>query len=360
MKDPWLPLSPFVRSLLFSLPPETAHQLAVFAFKLRGRYSPPHPVESSGGACQYLGLSFPNPLGLAAGFDKDAECIDGLAKFGFGFIEVGTVTPNPQPGNPKPRLFRLPEQQAIINRFGFNSCGVDKVAKRLKNRSYKGVVGVNIGKNKETPNDRAIEDYLRCLRAVYDCSDYISVNLSSPNTPGLRELQSAKRAKALMTGLLEERARLADQYGKKVPLLAKISPDLNLAELDRLVSEMAEIGLEGILATNTTIDHSSVPANRSQVGGLSGAPLHQKSLAAIKQTRASVGNKLVIIGVGGIMTPSQAADTLKAGADLMQIYTGFVYHGPALVRSILDSLGRAKANHQKTPEAGLAGANALG
>ncbi len=326
-----------LRPLLFALPPEFAHDCSIGLLRALGLlpfFSSRPPAVCSQ---RLLGLDFPNPVGLAAGFDKDASCVDGLARLGFGFVEVGTVTPRPQPGNSGRRMFRLPKHSALINRLGFNSRGVDRLVERLKGHRYSGVLGVNIGKNRDTPNDSAVNDYLYCLRAVYNSCDYITVNLSSPNTPELRELQSSYHVRTLLPRLLEERNRLTQKHDKKVPLLVKVSPDLSAEALDRLSVELAEMGLEGLVATNTTLDHSAIAGSAFE-GGLSGQPLLAKSLSAIRQIRASVGNSLVVVGVGGIMTPEQAQQTLKAGASLIQVYTGLVYQGPSLVKAILKAL----------------------
>lgn len=290
---------------------------------------------------ELMGLLFANPVGLAAGFDKSADCIDGLATLGFGFIEVGTLTPNQQSGNAKPRLFRAPAHQALVNRLGFNNKGINAALSRLRRRRYPGVLGVSLGKNPKTPNDRAIDDYFYGLRTVYAYADYIALNLSSPNTPGLREAQSDDSFSTLLTALHEQRQRLADSHHKTVPLLVKVSPDMTNEEADIMANRLIEAGIDGVIATNTTVTRPPELAEEfpeEKGGGLSGTPLRERSLAIIKQFRRSSGEALTIIGVGGIMDSKTANETLHAGADLVQLYTGLVYQGPGLVRRITGAL----------------------
>ncbi|MDX5436364.1 MAG: quinone-dependent dihydroorotate dehydrogenase, partial [Pontibacter sp.] len=284
---------------------------------------------------ELFGLKFPNPVGLAAGFDKDAKLVDELAELGFGFIEIGTLTPKPQEGNPKPRLFRLPEDQAIINRRGFNNEGVDAAVKRLRERNSNIIVGGNIGKNKVTPNEEALNDYLYCFKALYDVVDYFVVNVSSPNTPDLRALQEKEPLQQLLMALQE----LNSSMPKKKPLLLKIAPDLNEAQLNDIIEIAAAARLSGIIATNTTISREGLHTPSTHVseigaGGLSGKPLTKHSTEIIRYLRQHLPQEIKIIGVGGIMTAEDAQEKLDAGADLVQLYTGFIYEGPALVSSI--------------------------
>jgi dihydroorotate dehydrogenase len=284
---------------------------------------------------QILGLQFENPVGLAAGFDKDAKLVDELACFGFGFIEIGTLTPKPQPGNDKPRLFRLPLDKALINRMGFNNGGVLEASERLKRRKSKVIVGGNIGKNKVTPNERAFDDYAYCFEQLYPYVDYFVVNVSSPNTPGLRELQEKEPLRKLLSYV--KNLSLSKPVHK--PILLKIAPDLTSSQLDDVIEILRETKTDGVIATNTTISRDGLQTSKSNVdaignGGLSGAPLTLKSTEVIKYLRQQLGKAYPIIGVGGIMTPEDAVEKLKAGADLVQIYTGFVYEGPAFVKRI--------------------------
>jgi dihydroorotate dehydrogenase len=282
-----------------------------------------------------LGLTFPNPVGLAAGFDKDARMIDEMTNLGFGFIEIGTVTPKAQDGNPKPRLFRLPQDKAIVNRMGFNNQGVDAAVTRLKNRSKGVIVGGNIGKNKSTPNETAIEDYKICFESLYPYVDYFVVNVSSPNTPGLRELQEREPLRQLMTTIKS----MSSKKEKPKPVLLKIAPDLNQSQLDDIVDILISSGTDGVIATNTTISRDTLQTSTQEIerignGGLSGAPLTARSNEVIRYLRAKLGREYPIIGVGGIMTPQDAVDKLEAGANLVQVYTGFIYEGPSFVRDI--------------------------
>lgn len=282
-----------------------------------------------------FGITFPNPVGLAAGFDKDAVLIDELATFGFGFIEIGTLTPKPQPGNDKPRLFRLPQDQALINRMGFNNRGVDAAVVKLRKRKSNVIVGGNIGKNKITPNEKAVEDYMYCFEALYPYVDYFVVNVSSPNTPGLRELQEKEPLKKL----LNEVKALNRTKGKPKPILLKIAPDLNDAQLNDVVEILLETSTDGVIATNTTISREGLTTDKEYVssignGGLSGRPLTNRSTEVISFLRGKLGKNYPIIGVGGIMSPEDALVKLKAGADLIQIYTGFIYEGPGFVKRI--------------------------
>ncbi len=323
-----------VRPALFALDPERAHRLALNALRLAGqgrvRVPATHPIEC-------MGLRFANRVGLAAGFDKNASAIDGLGSLGFGFIEIGTVTPRPQPGQPRPRLFRLPTAEALVNRLGFPNDGAEKVAARLRHRTYRGIVGVNIGKNATTPLERAIDDYLSCLRTMRSVADYIVVNVSSPNTAGLRSLQARELLEPLLTGLLAERGtRSAD---RPLPLLLKISPDLSAPELQDVAALLKTLPLNGVVATNTTLSRKGLgTAASAQTGGLSGRPLQPLSLRTVASLRTHLGPDFPIIGVGGIDSASAARAMRTAGADLIQVYTGLIYRGPTLVSQCIRAL----------------------
>ncbi len=331
-----------IKPLLFSLDPETAHHLTFGAVKLANTFGVDRLVLPCVPDCprQAFGLSFSNPVGLAAGLDKNADFIDEMAALGFGFIEVGTVTPRPQPGNPKPRLFRLPQSQAIINRMGFNNKGVDHLVGRIKKRRYKGILGVNIGKNFDTPLERAHEDYQTCLRKVYPYADYIVINISSPNTPGLRDLQFADGLKTLLDAMKSGQKFLAELHSRRVPLLVKLAPDLDQEQIAGLADVLLQYEMDGVVATNTTISRDAVAgqSHADEKGGLSGAPLTDKSTAIIRQLAEKLQGKLPIIGVGGIMRGTDAVDKVKAGATLVQLYTGLIYRGPELVGEVADAL----------------------
>ncbi len=293
-------------------------------------------------AVHCLGLRFAHPLGLAAGFDKNGDHLDVLGALGFGHIELGTVTPRPQAGNPKPRMFRLPAYAALVNRMGFNNRGVDHLVRRLESSRYGGIRGVSIGKNFDTPLESAADDYVACLRKVYPHAHYVAINVSSPNTARLRELQSADGLARIVNALFEARRELALRHGKSVPLLVKIAPDFSPTEVTAVAATLRSLGVDGVIAANTSIDRSLVggawPAGEQ--GGLSGAPLHALSLGVIAQLRAELGPKFPIIGVGGIVDPERALASLRAGANLLQLYTGFAYHGPRLVADLLRAVAR--------------------
>ena len=286
-----------------------------------------------------MGIDFPNPVGLAAGLDKNADHIDALAALGFGFIEVGTVTPLAQTGNPKPRLFRLTAQQAIINRMGFNNKGIDYALERIKHSRFQGVLGINIGKNFSTPVENAADDYLICMRKAWPYASYIVVNLSSPNTPGLRSLQFGDELRSLLKRLKEEQGVLTAQHQKHVPLVVKIAPDLSPAEIDLIAAALLESAIEGVIATNTTLDRSGVQNSplKDQAGGLSGLPLREKSTEVIRHLCQALAGRIPVIGVGGISNGADAAEKLAAGAVLVQIYTGFIYSGPNLIADSVKS-----------------------
>ncbi len=331
-----------LRPLLFKLDPEKVHYLTTDA--LKAAYNIPfaksicnsmYTVQDRRLERELFGLTFPNPVGLAAGFDKNARLIDEFTNFGFGFIEIGTLTPKPQEGNVKPRLFRLPEDQAIINRMGFNNEGVDAAVVRLRNRKSNIIVGGNIGKNKVTPNEEALHDYLYCFKALYGVVDYFVVNVSSPNTPDLRALQEKEPLQQLLLALQEENSKT----GKPKPLLLKIAPDLNEHQLRDIVEIATEAKLSGIIATNTTISREGLHTPAARVadmgaGGLSGKPLTQHATEIIRFLRQHLPTEIKIIGVGGIMSAEDAIEKLDAGADLVQLYTGFIYEGPALISQI--------------------------
>jgi dihydroorotate dehydrogenase len=325
--------------LLRCLDPELAHDLGLTGLRwLRPRWSAPELSAASAVHC--LGLKFAHPLGLAAGFDKNGDYLDALGAMGFSHVELGTVTPRPQPGNPKPRMFRIPEEMALINRMGFNNKGVDHLVAQVSRSRYTGIRGISIGKNADTPLEHAQDDYLACLRKVYALADYIAVNVSSPNTARLRELQAREGLERIVGALLEERGILQQRHGKRVPLLVKVAPDLSAEQIRALALDLRALDVDGVIATNTSIDRSILaraPAVE-QAGGLSGAPLHRLSLSVISQLRAELGAHFPIIGVGGIVSAEHALATLRAGANLLQIYTGFAYRGPGLVEEILHAL----------------------
>jgi dihydroorotate dehydrogenase len=287
-----------------------------------------------------MGLRFPNRVGLAAGFDKNAYDIDALGRLGFGFIEVGTVTPLPQPGNPRPNLFRLVPDEALINRLGFNNEGAEAAVRRLEARRYAGICGVNIGKNFDTPLEDSVKDYASCLRTVYGVADYVTINVSSPNTPGLRGLQDPIALRPLLLELANLREQLSSVHAKRVPLLLKLSPDLSDEQLLEVARELRELPVDALVATNTTIKRpgSLKSAAATETGGLSGRPLHSRSIAVLRSLRAAMGPNFPIIGVGGIASPENGIATRDAGADLLQLYTGLIYRGPALVRELLAGL----------------------
>ncbi len=324
-----------LRRLLFCLPTEPSHYLALGSLKLlqKLRLSGLVADRPPADAVDVMGIHFPNRVGLAAGLDKNADYIDGLAALGFGFVEVGTVTPVGQPGNPQPRLFRLPEAKAIINRMGFNNQGVDYLVKQVQRCQFRGVLGINIGKNKDTPAEKAVDDYLICMRKVYPYASYITVNLSSPNTPGLRDLQFGEPLEALLSQLKQEQARLADKHSKYVPLAVKIAPDMALDDLQKVAAAFRKHNIDAVIATNTTIERDAVAhlPHGTETGGLSGAPLTDRSTEVIRQLAQALEGDLPIIGVGGILNAQDAADKIAAGAALVQIYSGFIYQGPALV-----------------------------
>lgn len=330
------------RRFMFSRDAEWSHEFALanlqrFAHTpLSAMWSqqvPAKPVE-------FLGLTFKNPVGLAAGLDKDAQCIDAFAQMGFGFIEVGTVTPRPQVGNDKPRIFRLPQSNAIINRMGFNNKGVDNLVENVKNAKYSGILGINIGKNKDTPNEQGVDDYVHCMRKVFTHASYITVNISSPNTPGLRDLQYGEALDSLLANLKNEQLTLSAKHHKNVPMLVKVAPDLDDVQVEQVTQSLMKNQIDGVIATNTTLDRTLVAGqpHADEAGGLSGRPVREKSTQVISKIQQISAGKLPIIGVGGIDDAQSAKEKLQAGASLVQVYSGFIYQGPPLIKSILSGL----------------------
>ena len=342
------------RPFLFAFDAERAHGLGLASMEAAYRSglnpllaSAPKPLPTKA-----FGLTFQNPVGLAAGLDKNGAHIDALMALGFGFIEIGTTTPRAQPGNPKPRMFRLPEQQAIINRLGFNNEGVDALVRNVgRARRNRALLGINIGKNKDTPNESAESDYLFCLERVYPLADYITVNISSPNTAGLRELQEEQALRRLVGSLREAQEKLGAQHGKRVPMLVKIAPDLSESDIDAAGRVLGDLQVDGVIATNTTIARDGVEGARhaEEVGGLSGAPLMGKSTAVLRMLRTRLPEAIPLVGVGGILHGADAATKQAAGATLMQFYTGLIYRGPALIGECVDALRRRKEAPSSTP-----------
>ncbi len=335
------------RPFLFSLPAERAHGIGLNALDVAYRSGMaslltrrPQPLPTKA-----FGLSFPNPVGLAAGLDKNGDHIDALLALGFGFVEVGTVTPRPQPGNPQPRMFRLVRDQALINRLGFNNGGVDALVRNVgRARRKGGLLGINIGKNKDTPNEDAARDYLHCLERVYPLADYVTVNISSPNTAGLRELQEEQALRRLVAALREAQERLAGQHGRRVPLLVKVAPDLDDNDIDAAARVLGDLGVDGVIATNTTISRTSVQGHRhaDEAGGLSGAPLMGQSTLVLRRLRARLPESIPLIGVGGILSGADAVAKMAAGASLVQCYSGLIYRGPELIAECVDAMRRRK------------------
>lgn len=332
---------PFFRDLLFLLPPETSHNLSLGGISLaeKLKLTAMFLSEVPSAPVNVMGIDFPNPVGLAAGLDKNGDHIAGLGALGFGFIEVGTVTPRPQPGNPKPRLFRIPERQAIINRMGFNNKGVDYLVERVRATSYSGVIGINIGKNFDTPVEQALDDYIISMKKSYQHADYITVNISSPNTPGLRNLQFGDSLKELLSGLKEQQRLLAEQYKDYKPIAVKIAPDMDADEVKMVASALVAFELDAVIATNTTLARDAVKGlkHAEEAGGLSGAPVTDASTKIVEQLAAEVSDKMPIIAAGGIMDAASAKAKFKAGAKLVQLYTGFIYAGPKLIRDVVSA-----------------------
>lgn len=333
---------PAIRKVLFQFDAETIHELTIKGLKSTG--STPlnalYKQRVTNKPVTVMGIEFPNPLGLAAGLDKNGECINAFAAMGFGFIEVGTVTPRPQPGNPKPRIFRLPEANAVINRMGFNNKGVDYLVSQVRAAKFSGVLGINIGKNKDTPDENAKDDYIHCMQKVYDFASYITINISSPNTPGLRSLQYGEALNELLSALKVEQAQLEKKYNKYVPIAVKIAPDLTEDEVNSIAISLIDNNIDGVIATNTTLSREGVEGLEfgNEQGGLSGAPVRNKSTSVVSLLAKALDNKLPIIGVGGIASSHDANEKLVAGASLVQIYTGFIYQGPPLVKEIVEGV----------------------
>lgn len=330
------------RKLLFNLAPETSHELSIDLIGAAGRLGLNGLFSKAPASLpvRVMGLDFPNPVGLAAGLDKNGDAIDGFAQLGFGFVEIGTVTPRPQPGNPKPRLFRLPAAEAIINRMGFNNMGVEHLLARVQAAKFSGVLGINIGKNFDTPVERAVDDYLLCLDKVYAHASYVTVNVSSPNTPGLRSLQFGDSLKQLLQALRQRQEALAARHGKYVPLAIKIAPDMSDEETIEVANALVNAGMDAVIATNTTLSRRGVEglAFADEAGGLSGAPVREQSTHIVKVLAAELAGRLPIIAVGGITEGRHAAEKIAAGASLVQIYSGFIYKGPALIREAVDAI----------------------
>lgn len=338
---------PLARPFLFALDAERAHGLTLSALELAWRTGTtpliaarPAPMPTAA-----FGLDFPNPVGLAAGLDKNGEHIDALFGLGFGFVEIGTVTPRPQAGNQKPRLFRLPRHAAIINRMGFNNAGVDALVRNVeRSRQRTGPLGINIGKNKDTPNEDALSDYLACMEKVYPLADYITVNISSPNTAGLRELQEEQALRRLVGGLREAQERLAAQHGRRVPMLVKVAPDLSDRDIEAAARVLGELEVDGVIATNTTIGREGIEHDprAAETGGLSGAPLLGQSTLVLRRLRARLPERIPLIGVGGIQSGADAVAKMAAGATLVQCYSGLVFRGPALIGECVDAIRRRR------------------
>lgn len=342
------------RPALFALDPETAHHVTLRTLSTLQRLGVARAPERSVPGCarRVMGIDFPNPVGLAAGLDKNGAYIDALATLGFGFIEVGTVTPRPQPGNPRPRLFRLTRAQALINRFGFNNDGLDRLVENVRRARWRGVLGINIGKNFDTPNESAVDDYLTCLRAVYPLASYVTVNISSPNTRGLRDLQGAAQLDALLATLTAERHALADRHARRVPLALKIAPDLDSGEIIAVAELLQKHGIDAVIATNTTTDREAVRdlPQAHEAGGLSGAPLTARSTQVLAELVRALHGALPVIGVGGIMCGEEAQRKAAAGAALIQLYTGLIYRGPQLVTECIEALcGKTAPWHEPAP-----------
>ncbi len=342
-------LYPLIRKFFFALDPELAHGLGMNGIEFLNRAGIAcllaKPVAAN--PVELMGLTFPNPVGLAAGLDKNGEHIDALASLGFGFIEIGTVTPRPQPGNPKPRMFRITEKQAIINRMGFNNHGVDQLLANVAKSKFAqagGILGINIGKNFDTPIEKAVDDYLICLDRVYNAASYVAINISSPNTKNLRELQKDDALDALLGQLKAEQTRLADKHGKYVPLVLKIAPDLEDEQIQSIADLLRQHRMDGVIATNTTLSRAEVEGlpNANEAGGLSGAPVFERSTAVLKKLSGHLKGEVPIIGVGGIMQGADAVAKLDAGASLVQLYSGFIYRGPDLVGEVARAIAERK------------------
>ncbi|PBS11494.1 dihydroorotate dehydrogenase (quinone) [Lysobacteraceae bacterium NML93-0792] len=336
----------FARPLLFRLDAERAHGLALASLDAAHRAGmmqllakPPSPLPT-----EAFGLRFPNPVGLAAGLDKNGAHIDALFALGFGFVEVGTVTPKPQDGNPKPRMFRLPRHRALINRLGFNNQGVDALVANVGRAKRAGILGINIGKNKDTPNENAADDYLFCLERVYPLADYVTVNISSPNTAGLRELQEEQALRRLIGTLRDAQERLAAQHGRRVPVLVKVAPDLSDDDIEAAARVLSDLHVDGVIATNTTVSRINVQTDRraGEAGGLSGEPLMNKSTTVLRMLRTRLPDSIPLVGVGGILSGADAVKKFAAGASLVQVYSGLIYRGPELIGDCVEAIRRRR------------------
>ncbi|MDY7220375.1 quinone-dependent dihydroorotate dehydrogenase [Denitrificimonas sp. JX-1] len=331
-----------LRRLLFKLSPETAHELTIDSLGAAGRLGLPKRVikQPTSLPVTVMGIEFPNPVGLAAGLDKNGDAILGLSGLGFGFIEIGTVTPRPQLGNPKPRLFRLPAAEGVINRMGFNNLGVDHLVERVENANFSGVLGINIGKNADTPVENAADDYLLCMDKVYRHASYITVNISSPNTPGLRTLQFGDSLRNLLSTLRQRQEELTALHGKYVPLAIKIAPDMSDEEIVEVANILIETRMDAVIATNTTLSRNGVEGmlHADESGGLSGAPVREQSTHVVRVLAEILQGRLPIIAVGGITDGRHAAEKIAAGASLVQVYSGFIYNGPKLIRESVDAI----------------------
>lgn len=334
------------RPFLFCLDAETAHGVGLKAIETAYRLglNPLLAAKTPALKTKAFGVEFPNPVGLAAGLDKNGEYIDALLGLGFGFVEIGTTTPKPQEGNEKPRMFRLSDKQAVINRLGFNNTGVDALVKNVEKAARKGILGINIGKNKDTPNEKAIDDYIYCLERVYTLSDYVTVNISSPNTAGLRDLQTEEYFRRFIGELREVQEELAGVNGFKTPMLIKLAPDLTEAALDGMAEVLNAAQVDGVIATNTTIDRMEIKGNKYEyeVGGLSGKPLYGRSTAVLRRLRTRLNDNIPLIGVGGILSGADAAGKVAAGASLVQFYTGLIYRGPELIEESVRAIRRRR------------------
>lgn len=336
---------PFIRQLLFKLDPEQAHALTMSMLRFLTQLNVAKHFFASvpSSPCEVMGLQFANRIGCAPGLDKDGYNIDALGQLGFGHLEAGGVTARPQPGNPKPRLFRLVEDEALINRMGFNNNGVDRAVENLKRRKYRGIVGINIAKNKDTPLDKAVDDYIYCIERVYAHVDFMTINISSPNTPGLRELQNQNYLADLLAAVKEKQLRLSDQHKKYVPLVVKLSPELDDEQLTTMAATIASQKIDGVIATNTSLSRPPlVSSHRDEAGGLSGKPISSLSTEIIRKLYERLPKTIPIIAVGGIMTPEDAIAKRQAGAQLVQVYTGLIYQGPQLIVDIAKNFNSIK------------------
>ncbi|PKO83257.1 MAG: dihydroorotate dehydrogenase (quinone) [Betaproteobacteria bacterium HGW-Betaproteobacteria-11] len=334
-------MSPYslLRPLFFAIEAEKAHELTLNFLSLAGRLCPPDSQHYSSGSEEVMGLRFSNRVGLAAGLDKNGIAVDGLGRLGFGFIEVGTVTPRPQPGNPAPRLFRLPEHEAIINRMGFNNQGIDALLANLRQVRYRGILGINIGKNFDTPIEHAVDDYLICLDKAYPRADYVTINISSPNTKNLRQLQGSTELDALLGALKARQRQLSERHGRYVPIALKIAPDLDDDQLTDIASALRRHRIDAVIATNTTLSRQGVERSSlaAEAGGLSGAPLFERSTAVVRTLATALAGEVPIIAAGGITSGARAQAKLDAGAALVQLYSGLIYRGPSLVRECIEA-----------------------